>query len=505
MSAMQPLARGCLRRLSVALAIPLTVSTLAAQIPAGKRNAARPDLVFVQAPTVQPGNLAERFPEGSRLVRLDRESSLPVNLTPDLFASADPQVSFDGSKILFAAKAEPTSRWQVWEMNSDGSAKRPLTHCEGDCVRPAYLPREEIVFTALTKEATAPLSQLYVSKRDGSETHPITFGPGDFQVETVLQDGMILASARAPLLPASEGNPRGKEQEPRELYTLRPDGSGLRTFRCDHQQPAVRSEAAELDDGSLVFLKRPLASPAMDGELAMIRRGALHNSPLGNSPVMAYSLKQLSGEKLAVACLHSPAGHAARDGNAAAKLDLYVFDTEQEKLTGMIYQDPKLSSLAAVPVAAHAPPRWYWSTLTPALEMGYFICLDSSLSDLPAQAGVAAGGRLPAAASKVRVLTLDPATRQERSLGEAPVEKDGSFYIAVPPDRPVRFELLEAGGRVVRAQRSWIWARPGEEHGCVGCHENRALAPENRWPLALHRLDTPVGLGVKGGSQVVHE
>jgi len=451
----------------------------------------RPDLVFVQAPTVQAGNLAEPFPEGSRLVRLDRESALPVNLTPDLFASADPQVSFDGSKILFAAKAMPTSHWQVWEMNSDGSAKRPLTHCEDDCLRPAYLPRDEIVFTALTKEASVLLSQLYVSKRDGSETHPITFGPGDYQVETVLQNGMILASARSPLSPASEGKPRGKEQEPRELYTLRPDGSGLGTFRCDHQQPALRSEAAELDDGSLVFLKRPLASPAMGGELAMIRRGALHNSLLGNSPVMAYSLKQLSGEKLVVASLHGPAGRAPKDGNAAPKLDLYVFDTEQEKFTGMIYQDPKLSSLAAVPVAAHAPPRWYWSTLNPALEVGYFICLDTSLSDLPAQAGVAA------AASKVRVLTLDPATRQDRSLGEAPVEKDGSFYIAVPPDRPVRFELLEAGGRVMRAQRSWIWARPGEEHGCVGCHENRALAPENRWPLALHRLDAPVPLGVE--------
>lgn len=484
-------AHGGLRRLSVALAIPLTVSTLAAQIPAGKRNAVRPDLVFVQAPTVQAGNLAERFPEGSRLVRLDRESALPVNLTPDLFASADPQVSFDGSKILFAARAKPASRWQVWEMNGDGSAKRQLTHCEDDCVRPAYLPRDEIVFTALTKEGTAPLSQLYVSKRDGSETHPITFGPGDYQVETVLQNGMILASARSPLLPASEGKLPNKEQESRELYTLRPDGSGLRTFRFDDQQPAVRSEAAELDDGSLVFLKRPLASPAMGGELAMIRHGALHNSLLGNSAVMAYSLKQLSGEKLVVASLHGPAGHAPKDGNAAAKLDLYVFDTEQEKLTGMIYQDPKLSSLAAVPVAAHTPPRWYWSTLTPALEVGYFVCLNSSLSDLPAPADVAA------APSKVRVLTLDPATRQERSLGEGPVEKDGSFYIAVPPDRPVRFELLEASGRIVRAQRSWIWARPGEEHGCVGCHEDQALAPENRWPLALHRLDAPVHLGVE--------
>ena len=92
------------------------------------------------------------------------------------------------------------------------------------------------------------------------------------------------------------------------------------------------------------------------------------------------------------------------------------------------------------------------------------------------------------------MLTLDAATQKESVLGEAPMEEDGSFYIAVPPDKPVRFEVLDAAGRVVRAQRSWIWARSGEEHGCVGCHEDRAVAPENRWPMALRRFDTPTRL-----------
>jgi len=89
------------------------------------------------------------------------------------------------------------------------------------------------------------------------------------------------------------------------------------------------------------------------------------------------------------------------------------------------------------------------------------------------------------------------------------VEKDGSFYIAVPPDRPVRFELLDANGAVIRAQQSWIWSRPGEERGCVGCHENKAIAPENRWPLALKRFDTPTPLGlgstVQAGQREKHE
>ena len=94
------------------------------------------------------------------------------------------------------------------------------------------------------------------------------------------------------------------------------------------------------------------------------------------------------------------------------------------------------------------------------------------------------------------MLGLDPSTDKEASLGEAPVERDGSFYIAVPPDRPVRFELLSGEGQVLRAQKSWIWARTGRT-GCVGCHEDRAVAPENRWPLALRRFDAPFYLGVQ--------
>jgi hypothetical protein len=48
---------------------------------------------------------------------------------------------------------------------------------------------------------------------------------------------------------------------------------------------------------------------------------------------------------------------------------------------------------------------------------------------------------------------------------------------------------------LIRAQRSWIWARPGEDMGCAGCHDDKAQAPANHWPMALNRFDTPIVLG----------
>jgi hypothetical protein len=371
-------------------------------------------------------------------------------------------------------------------MNTDGTGQRQVTHCDGNCLAPAYLPRDAIAFSGEVQDAGGGRAyQIYFGKLDGTDAHPITFGPGDYELETVLQNGLILASARSPL------QPRGKSENSRNLYTLRHDGSGLAAFRCDHQAPAIRSQAEELDDGSVVFVKNKVLGSEAGGDLAAIRRGAMHNSAVGPASELIWSPRQLEADRLIVA-------RRALTPGARGKFGLYSFDFIHEKFQAPIYEDSELSSIQAVPVAAHPAPRWYWSTLNSEAKVGYFICLNASLS------ANAPRGRLSTLPSKVRVLALDPATHEENSLGEARIEQDGSFYIAVPPDRPVRFELLNAEGKVIRGQQSWIWARPGEEHGCAGCHEDRAVAPENRWPLALRRFDTPTWIGVQPPLEAAH-
>jgi len=450
------------------------------------KNANHPEILFVQAASVKGGRLSERFPSGSRIVRLSRGSNEPTNITPNFFGAADPRISFDGSKVLFAGKKDAAATWQIWEMNTDGTGQRQVTHCDGNCLAPAYLPCDAIAFSGEVQNANGSRAyQIYFGKLDGSDVHPITFGPGDFELETVLQNGLILVSARSPLQPKREF------ESSRNLYTLRPDGSGLAAFRCDHEAPAIRSQAEELDDGSVVFVKNKVLGSGAGGDLAAIRRGATHNSTLGPEGTLIWSPRQLEAARLIVA-------RRVSAPRAAGKFDLYSFDLIHGRFQDPIYKDSELSSIEAVLAAAHPAPRWYWSTLNPEAKVGYFICLDASLTT------GAPKGRLSPLPTAVRVLALDPATGKEKRLGEAPVEQDGSFYIAVPADHAVRFELLDGDGKVVRAQESWIWARPGEEHGCVGCHEDRALAPENRWPLALRRFDTPTRLGLQSPLEAAH-
>lgn len=447
----------------------------------------KPEVVFVEAPLVAAGELTSRFPQGSRLARLTSATkpSQVVNLTPDFFAAADPQISYDGTRVLFAGQKEVGGRWQVWEMKADGSDKRQVTSCSDDCLRPAFLPRGEIVYTEFSNNAQGS-SRVVVSNEDGSDPHAITFGPGNFQVETVLQNGLILMSAVSPLVPSQHADGA------RELYTIRPDGTGLTSFRCDHRQRAVRTEAQELADGSVVFVKNATTNVQIGGDLAEIRRGALHNSIISPLQAVSWSPRHLEGERLLVARKIISAQ------KPDPKFDLYAFDSASGKFSGPIYHDEKLSSVQAVPVAAHSIPRAYWSTLNPNLNVGYFICLDSY------QAADAPKGRITTPIALVRVLALNSGTNQETTLGEAPVEKDGSFYIAVPPDKPVRFELLDSKGQIIRAQQSWVWSRSGEERGCAGCHEDKTLAPENRWPETLRRFDTPTRLGVPALAQAAH-
>ena len=465
--------------------VAITFGSLLAR-PAESDFKTTPQIVFVEAPKVVSGELTKRFPEGSRVVRLTTGNSpqAPVNLTPGIFAAADPQVSFDGSKVLFSAEKARGARWQVWEMNSDGSGQRQITHSALDCLRPAYLPQDEIVYTAVSGKGNDSTSALYVSKRDGSDAHPITFGPGNFQIETVLQSGRLLVSAQTALVAG------GRAGDSRTLYILRTDGTGLTPFRQDPRQDIIREGAGELGDGTVLFVER--TEPARrktGGSLAWIRPGSLHNSLITQPKTNYWSAHELEGETLVVAKKDS--APAATNG----RFDLYAFNLQGKTLGQLIYRNPKLSSVQAVPLMPHPVPKKYWSILHPSRKIGRVICLNSYLST------GAPHGRLNTPIARVRVITLQPDHQQERVLGDARVEKDGSFYIEVPADHPIRFELLNAQGGVIRAQRSWVWVRTGEDMGCLGCHENKAQAPPNHWPVALEQFDTPIAVGVAAQPQ----
>ncbi len=437
-----------------------------------------PDIVFVQAPTVISGELIKRFPRGSRLVRLDPSAhpQYEINLTPGLFAAADPRVSADASRILFSAQKTADARWQVWEVNANGSGRRQITHCDADCLKPAYLADNDIVYSMATGKAGA--FSLFVAKNDGSASRQITFGPGDFQVETVLRDGRILAST------GSVRTIDPQHIKRRSLYTIRSDGTGLSLFRSDFKANLLGTGAEELENGAVLFVSGD-APPGQGGggELAWLPPGASRNSRITPQQYAFWSAHLLDGNSLVVSRKSSTASSKSN------KYDLYAFNLTTRTVGKLIYGNPRFSSVQAVALEPRPEPKRYMSILHPQQQTGRVLCLNSYLSaDVP-------GGKVKDRIARVRVLTLNAERNREVNLGEAPVESDGSFYVSVPADRPIRFELVNERGGLIRAQRSWVWTRPGEDMGCAGCHEDKSQAPDNHWPLVLNRFDTPVVLG----------
>src|SRR5579885_906898 len=140
--------------------------------------------------------------------------------------------------------------------------------------------------------------------------------------------------------------------------------------------------------------------------------------------------------------------------------------------------------LQPVVVAARKPPLRHPSALMPQRGAGNLLCLNTYVSKR-----VFPEGSIGAA----RFYTLGEAGA-ERLLGETRVERDGSFYVQVPPDQPIRLEVLDRSGRTLEAEHGWFWMRKGEQRVCVGCHAGPERAPENAVPEVLLRSTKPVKL-----------
>jgi Tol biopolymer transport system component len=146
----------------------------------------------------------ERFPAGAQLVlaKNGKESILVAGF----LATADLNVSFDGTRILFAGKHDAKDHWDVWEVALTGGEPKRITSCDSDCVRPFYLAGERLVYAHKVKGNFV----LETATLDGAQTLHLTYAPGNALPTDVLRDGRILFEAVYPM---------GRGTSP-EIYTV---------------------------------------------------------------------------------------------------------------------------------------------------------------------------------------------------------------------------------------------------------------------------------------------
>ncbi|HZZ38939.1 MAG TPA: hypothetical protein VFE06_07400 [Acidobacteriaceae bacterium] len=420
-------------------------------------------LIYTAAPLVLP--LAalrgeERFPKGAQLMILRGGRRGP--LVPGFAASADASVSFDGKTVLFAGKKGAGDPWQIWQMPAEGGAPRLVYSGRGDAIRPLWMPDGRVVCA----ERGAEGFELVMAALDGGASPRLSYLPGNFIPDDVLQDGRVLFEA---------GFPLGSGPIP-EMYLIYPDGSGVESVRCDHrhaEKSGGREHGRQMASGDVVFTEG--------------RRLARFTSALAEEAPVASPAGEYAGD---VAELPDGRWLVSMTGPGQKHYELLAWMPSARTMK-MVAQDAERDLVEPAVVAPRSVPRTFPSALHP-WKTGNLLALDARLSR---------DGDLESPPVSVRMETLD-GDGQRRVLGTAPVEKDGSFFVKVPGNVPLRMILLDATGRTLRQERGWFWMQSGEQRICVGCHAGPERAPDNRLPAVLLRTTTPVDVSGTAGSIV---
>lgn len=435
------------------------------------------DMIVTSAPVYRPLAVlrgGERFPRGAQLLLVHDGKTEP--LVSGFAASADASVSFDGKRVLFAGERAAGDPWQIYELTLATHAVRQVVTAKTDAIRPLYLPTalpgERMVYALRTaygfeleNARVSPLPE-ELAKLDPYPAHlSLTYMHGNAAPTDVLADGRILFESAFPLGSAGAARPVA------ELYLVYQDGSGVESYRCDHGRS--RWGGTQLADGDVVFTHGSGLARFTSSMAHEVRVAAPHAEYAGG-------IAELATGQWLVSARPAAGGHYA----------LKLWKPGAAALTPLVAESGK-DLVEPVVVAARTPPNRHPTALH-KWSYANLLALDARLSR---------EGNLKAEPATVRLETLDADGRTAVN-GTAPVWSDGSFFIRVPGDRPIRILVLDKKGTVLRRERGWFWIRNGEQRICVGCHTGPELASENRVPAVLMHTTTPVDLtGAAAGKQ----
>ncbi|RMF69300.1 MAG: hypothetical protein D6743_02055 [Calditrichaeota bacterium] len=422
---------------------------------------------------------------------------------------ADPEISFDGLKVIFAMRRTRNERFHIYEMNVDGTGLRQLTSDpERDDFDPTYLPNGKILFTSnrpgfLDEYNKRTAEVLHVMNADGSNIECISFNASDDFDPIVMADGRILYT-------------RWEHHGPINRFPLfftHPDGGGtftffsphsMRTFFHPRQMPdgnivAIHSGMVNGDRGPIVIIKDKThaGEPLTDDAYVNITPEIETSGPPYEKGVFKYPHPLPDGRILVS---YSPRFGEFRDANDNVIEDiepdygLYTINKDGSDLR-LLYNDPDTHEFDAVVISARPVPPVLPSTLDRSQDSGVL-----TVQNVYFRQRNDGQFRPNKAIREVRQVMIieglprpfgdrgaigETSFERKRIIGVAPVQPDGSFSVRVPANIPMSFNTLDSLGRALVIKRNWVTVRPGEQFPkCTGCHGPRGQDSGNPNPIA---------------------
>ena len=410
----------------------------------------------------------------------------------------DPQVHYDGQKILFSYRKGGTHPFHLYEINIDGTGLRQLTDGPDDDIEPTYCPDGSIIFCSsrcrrfvncwYTRVAT-----LYRCDGDGSNVRMLSSNNDHDNTPWVLPDGRILYM-RWEYVDRSQVHFH-------HLWTMNPDGTGQMVFfgNCSSaaspcstpsRSPARTRSSSSFSPGhgrpehlGHVTIVDPEPRPRRPARPSRIVSKA---RPTGRTPTPSARTASSSP---------SPQGIFVMDGQGNDGAGLPAARADERQL--QCHEPRPLAAPAARaghPAAgrtrpSHRPAGAGRTSTTAATWPASSAARSRSCScsqQLPKPVNFS-GGMEP--------LTIGGSFTLAEILGTVPVEPDGSAYIEVPALRSLFFVALDENDLAVKRMHSFVTAPAGRDdrlRRLPRAAHRHAAAPSRPtcWPCA--RPPSPV-------------
>ena len=415
-----------------------------------------------------------------RLCRLDlRTGKVKVLIDDPAGAVRDPQVHYDGRKVLFSWRRGASPHYNLYEINIDGTGLRRLTHDPWDDIEATYLPDGDIMFCSSRCKRFVgcwhtPVAILYRCDADGGNIRPVSSNPEHDNTPWPLPDGRILYT-RWEYVDRSQ-------VKFHHLWSMNPDGTN-QTVYFGNMHPSTTMIDAKPIPGTDKVLASFAPGHGKREHMGIITIIDPNDGPDNLSRARSVSIGAGNWFRDPYPLTEDAFLVAYRDKlalmNAKGQLwQLYALPAELAK-GGALCHEPR--PVRPRPRERVIPPR-----TDPDRGTGRLVLADVNvgrnmggvkrgeirkllvLEVLPKPVNFN-GGPIP--------LTIGGTFSLERILGTVPVEPDGSAFMELPALRSLFFVALDANDMSVKRMHSFLTVMPGETTSCAGCHEQRTATP----------------------------
>jgi len=447
------------------------------------------------------------YAEGTKLYRLNlRTRELTTLLADEAGGVRDPQVGYDGTRILFSYRPGGTEHYHLYEMDLETPVKagdssgvrfggdsfgqgsfviRQLTGGAFDDIEATYLPDDGIVFVSsrCKRWVNCWLTQVAVLHRcdsDGSNIRALSSNNEHDNTPWPLPDGRILYT-RWEYVDRSQVHYH-------HLWAANPDGAAQMTWFGNLHPGITMIDAKPIagTDKIVASFSPGHGQREHDGVVTVV-------DPKGG-PDAKESARSISKSS----DFRDPWAFSEDCFLAARRGTLVVMDGKgrTEELFTLPGEDlaAKLECHEPRPVASRPREPVIQPRVKPKDATGSMLLADVNH-------GRNMTGVKPGDIKKLLVLETLPMPVHftggmepisyggtftlERILGTVPVEEDGSAYFEVPAMRSIFFVALDENDMAVKRMQSFTSVQPGEIMSCVGCHEHRSQTPRAEFHATL--------------------